>query len=151
MNKLITAIFFLSFLACNESQTKELNFYGEKITLNNISDFVKVKNLTENQAEVETKIEGTILSTCPKKGCWMQVKVQEDTILVRFKDYGFFVPKSGAENKRVIMQGQAKQDTISVELLRHYAEDAGKPLQEIEKITEPEYNISFLADGVIIN
>ena len=81
----------------------------------------------------------------------MQVKVQEDTILVRFKDYGFFVPKSGAENKRVIMQGQAKQDTISVELLRHYAEDAGKPLQEIEKITEPEYNISFLADGVIIN
>ena len=142
---------FIGFFSCNESQLKELNFYGEKITSNNISDFAKVKNLTENQAEVETKIEGTILSTCPKKGCWMQVKVQEDTILVRFKDYGFFVPKSGAENKRVIMQGQAKQDTISVELLRHYAEDAGKPLQEIEKITEPEYNISFLADGVIIN
>ena len=75
MNKLISTILLLSFLSCNESQTKELNFYGEKITLNNISDFVKVKNLTENQAEVETKIEGTILSTCPKKGCWMNVRV----------------------------------------------------------------------------
>ena len=42
MNKLIIAIFLLSLLSCNESQPKELNFYGEKITLNNISDFVKV-------------------------------------------------------------------------------------------------------------
>ena len=151
MNKLIVVIFFLSFLACNESQTKELNFYGEKITLNNISDFVKVKNLTESQAEVETKIEGTILSTCPKKGCWMNVRVDQDTILVRFKDYGFFVPKQGQENNRVVMQGIAKKDTISVDLLRHYAEDANKSIEEIEKITQPEYKISFLADGVIIN
>ena len=151
MNKLITVIFFLSFLACNESQPKELNFYGEKITLNNISDFEKVKNLAENQAKVETKIEGTILSTCPKKGCWMNVRVDQDTILVRFKDYGFFVPKQGQENNRVIMQGIAKKDTISVDLLRHYAEDANKSIEEIEKINEPEYKISFLADGVIIN
>jgi len=151
MNKLIIYITILSFFSCNENQPRELNFYGDKISINNIIDFNKVKNLVENQVNVETKIEGTILSTCPKKGCWMNVKVDQDTILVRFKDYGFFVPKSGAENKRVIMQGQAKQDTISVELLRHYAEDAGKPLQEIEKITQPEYQISFLAYGVIIN
>ena len=151
MNKLITAIFFLSFISCNESQPKELNFYGEKITLNNISDFEKVKNLAENQAKVETKIEGTILSTCPKKGCWMNVRVDQDTILVRFKDYGFFVPKQGQENNRVVMQGIAKKDTISVDLLRHYAEDANKSIEEIEKITQPEYKISFLADGVIIN
>ena len=151
MNKLIIAIFFLSLVSCNESQPKELNFYGEKITSNNISDFAKVKNLTENQAEVETKIEGTILSTCPKKGCWMNVRVDQDTILVRFKDYGFFVPTQGQENNRVVMQGIAKKDTISVDLLRHYAEDANKSIEEIEKINEPEYKISFLADGVIIN
>ena len=81
----------------------------------------------------------------------MNVKVNQDTILVRFKDYGFFVPKEGQENNRVVMQGKAKKDTISVDLLRHYAEDAGKSAQEIEKINEPEYNISFLADGVIID
>jgi hypothetical protein len=49
------------------------------------------------------------------------------------------------------MQGIAKKDTISVDLLRHYAEDANKSIQEIEKITQPEYKISFLANGVIIN
>ena len=151
MNKLIIYITILSFFSCAENQSKELKFYGDKISINNIIDFKKVKKLSETQPVIDTKIEGTILSTCPKKGCWMQVKVKEDTILVRFKDYGFFVPKSGAENKRVIMQGQAKQDTISVDLLRHYAEDAGKSVKEIEKITQPEYKISFLADGVIIN
>ena len=151
MDKLIIYITILSFFSCAENQSKELKFYGDKISINNIIDFKKVKKLSETQPVIDTKIEGTILSTCPKKGCWMQVKVQEDTILVRFKDYGFFVPKSGAENKRVIMQGQAKQDTISVDLLRHYAEDAGKSVKEIEKITQPEYKISFLADGVIIN
>ena len=151
MNKLIIAIFFLSLLCCNESQPKELNFYGEKITSNNISDFVKVKNLTENQAEVETKIEGTILSTCPKKGCWMQVQVETDTVQVTFKDYGFFVPKTGLESKKTVLEGYVKQDTISVKMLRHYAEDAGKSKSEIEQITQPEFKLSFIANGVIIN
>ncbi|MBC8399773.1 MAG: DUF4920 domain-containing protein, partial [Flavobacteriales bacterium] len=29
--------------------------------------------------------------------------------------------------------------------------DANKSIEEIENITQPEYKISFLADGVIIN
>ena len=59
-----------------------------------------------------------------QKGCWMDVKVAEgDTMMVRFKDYGFFVPKEGAEDLGTIMYGTAKMDTISVDLLRHYAED----------------------------
>jgi hypothetical protein len=41
-------------------------------------------------------------------------------------------------------------DTISVEMLRHYAEDAKLSIEEINKINEPDYSISFLADGVII-
>jgi hypothetical protein len=80
----------------------------------------------------------------------MNVRVNQDTILVRFKDYGFFVPKEGQENKQVIMRGAVKTDTISVEMLRHYAEDAKLSIEEINKITEPDYSLSFLADGVII-
>ena len=41
-------------------------------------------------------------------------------------------------------------DTISVEMLRHYAEDAGDSEEEILKITEAEYELSFIADGVLI-
>ena len=81
----------------------------------------------------------------------MDVKVSEtDTIIVRFKDYGFFVPKEGAEGKQTIIKGEAKLDTLSVELLRHYAEDAGKPSEEILAITEPEFKMQFTASGVLI-
>ena len=78
----------------------------------------------------------------------MKMNVNNDTLLVRFKDYGFFVPKTGSEGKSVIIN--AKMDTISVEMLRHYAEDAGDSEEEILKIMEPKYVLEFIADGVLI-
>jgi hypothetical protein len=35
-------------------------------------------------------------------------------------------------------------------MLKHYAEDAGKSKIEIAQITEPNYDLGFTADGVII-
>jgi len=69
---------------------------------------------------------------------------------VRFKDYGFFVPKKGLEGKRAVLQGTATRETLDVATLRHYAQDAGKSKEEIEKITEPKHMLTFLADGVLI-
>ena len=80
----------------------------------------------------------------------MKMSVAEDTLFVRFKDYGFFVPKTGAEGKSAIVNGYLSIDTLSVKQLRHYAEDAGKNEKEILKIKEPEITLSFMADGVII-
>ena len=81
----------------------------------------------------------------------MQVKVSDtDTLMVRFKDYGFFVPKSGVNQKNTVINGAASMDTVSVQMLRHYAEDAGKPQEIIERITEPETVIHFIAEGVLI-
>jgi hypothetical protein len=37
-----------------------------------------------------------------------------------------------------------------VATLRHYAQDAGKSKEEIDKITEPKHMLTFLADGVLI-
>ena len=80
----------------------------------------------------------------------MKLSVAQDTMLVRFKDYGFFVPKTGAEGKLAVVNGQIFIDTLSVPQLKHYAEDAGKSKEEISKITNPEITISFLAEGVVI-
>ena len=41
-------------------------------------------------------------------------------------------------------------DTVLVEMLKHYAEDAGELEKDILKITEPEYVLGFIADGVLI-
>jgi hypothetical protein len=136
----------------SNSETSEVveTYYGEKINSNDIIDYsVAKKNVSEN-GRVATKIQGEILETCAKKGCWMKLKSDEDTVMVRFKDYGFFMPKEGEEGKTAIISGDAFLDTLSVELLQHYAEDAGKSDEEILLITEPEYVVAFTADGVII-
>ena len=134
----------------SENNSHNISFHGKKITDNNIQSFQenKIDFLKNNKDDI--KIEGKILSTCPMKGCWMRLNIEKDTILVRFKNYGFFVPKNGSVGKSAVINGKISVDTLSVAQLRHYAEDAGKSNLEISQINEPEITISFLADGVII-
>jgi len=144
----IAFFFYLIFFifSCNNN----LSFYGEIITSENIVEYSEAKQLVADKGKISTKIQGTILETCAKKGCWIRLKADNDTLFVRFKDYGFFVPTSGVEGKTAILQGEATYETLEVEQVKHYAEDAGKSKEEIESITEPEYIFSFTASGVII-
>ena len=147
MKKIFFVFIALAFSSCS---TKEYQYFGMEIEDKVTHSYASVFDLAQNGAVENVIIDGIITQTCAKKGCWMEVKVELDTILVRFKDYGFFVPKNGLENKETIIEGIPKQDTISVKMLKHYAEDAGKTKEEIDNITSPKYKISFIADGVII-
>jgi hypothetical protein len=69
--------------------------------------------------------------------------------MVKFKDYGFFMPKNIA-GKEVIVNGKAFVSEVSVEEQRHYAEDAGKSEDEIAAITEVKRTYTFEADGVLL-
>ena len=92
----------------------------------------------------------TVKEVCQAKGCWMTLQMKDSTeVMVRFKDYGFFVPKNIA-GQEVIVNGKAYVAETSVDELRHYAKDAGKSEEEIEGITEPERTYAFLADGVLV-
>jgi hypothetical protein len=147
MKKSLILLLLLAPLLCKSQEISEennLNYYGEKVSSKSLDD------LSQIDEGSLMKVQGTILSSCPKKGCWMQVKVETDTLQVTFKDYGFFVPKKGLENKTVIIEGFAKRDTLSIQKLRHYAEDAGKSKADINQINNPEFKISFVANGVII-
>tara|TARA_B100000579_G_scaffold410684_1_gene400822 strand:+ start:92 stop:553 length:462 start_codon:yes stop_codon:yes gene_type:complete len=132
-----------------KSQNNE-KFYGNEFSVLELKDYSDNKDKFIADKDNLVKIEGEILSTCPMKGCWMKIKAEEDTILVRFKDYGFFVPTDGVVGDKTIINGKLSVDTLSVALLRHYAEDAGKPSEEINKIKDPEVSMTFLAEGVII-
>ena len=127
-----------------------ISTYGEFDAVTDLEKFSNVIDKFSLENIDNKKLSGEIINVCPKKGCWMNLKVDEDTIFVKFKDYGFFVPKTGVESKLAFISGNIKKDTISVERLRHYAEDAGKSSDEIEKIVKPEFKLSFLADGVAI-
>ena len=148
---ILTSLLFSISLLLNGQSNKNFDTYGQSFDIAGINNYKVEKESLLNNPQDDTKLEGQILSTCPMKGCWMKISVERDTILVRFKDYGFFVPKSGAEGKSAIINGKLSVDTLSVAQLRHYAEDAGKSKEEVSKIVKPEITISFLADGVVID
>ena len=130
----------------NENQT----FYGSVIELDGASDAAGLRAALAENGRAQVRFEGEVTATCAKKGCWMDVASGEDTVFVRFQDYGFFVPTEGAEGKRTVMEGEAFFDTITVEMRKHYAEDAGESEEVIAAITEPELRLAYTATGVMI-
>ncbi len=68
------------------------------------------------QDSVYTKVSGNVAAACQAKGCWMNMNIAGNEMFVKFKDYGFLVPKNSAEHNAII-KGWAYQDTISDSLL----------------------------------
>ncbi|MGB0402715.1 MAG: DUF4920 domain-containing protein [Salibacteraceae bacterium] len=127
------------------------SMFGEEITVEGVTSTGDLFAQLESSDTVSgIVVSGKINNCCQKKGCWMKVDLgEEKEVFVKFKDYGFFMPLD-CEGSTAIMQGKAYAETISVEELQHYAEDAGKSAEEIAAITEPETKYSFMAEGVIL-
>ena len=99
---------------------------------------------------INSKITATVTKVCQAKGCWMTLNLGDDEeIMVKFKDYAIFMPKDIA-GKEVIINGKAYVNVVSVDEQRHYAEDAGKPTEDIAIITKPKKTYAFEADGVLL-
>ena len=89
------------------------------------------KNLKDNK--YEGKITGKVTEVCQEKGCWMKIERENgEKVMVKFKDYGFFMPKD-IVGKQVVLDGQASVKEVPVKQLQHYAKDAGKSEEEIKK------------------
>lgn len=141
--------FAIVVLVSTTTWAQSAQHFGAYIDDENVLSPTELVNTVAQQGTAEAKVTGEITEVCAVKGCWMTMDVDGQEMMVRFKDYGFFVPKDAA-GKTAVVQGQAKMDTVDVATLRHYAEDAGKPKKEIEAITEPEVQLSFEAEGVIL-
>ena len=96
------------------------------------------------------KIKGKVVEVCQEKGCWMKLEQTDgEKLMIKFKDYGFFMPKD-IVGKEVVLDGDAAVKEVSVKQQKHYAQDAGKTKEEIEKITTPKKEIQFVAKAVLV-
>jgi len=129
----------------------KMSFHGARIKADDAKPISELSTLIGTNKELkDVKLSGPISACCTKSGCWMKVKNGEQDIMVSFKDYGFFIPKDCA-GKNTVMEGKAYYETVSVDDLRHYAEDGGMSKEEAEKkYTKPEDQLRFEATGVII-
>ncbi|MBP6334903.1 MAG: DUF4920 domain-containing protein [Bacteroidia bacterium] len=148
---LILLVLFSSFsLFVNAQTDKKVTSYGEKITADNAIEMKELMTLLKSKDSLHTKLVGTVSSVCQKKGCWLTMDAGNgQSIMVRFYDYGFFLPMD-CSGKKIVLEGSAYKSETTVDELRHYAEDAGKSKEEIEKIKEGKKEISFEATGVLL-
>ena len=126
--------------------------FGEEISKDNSISYEEMILKMANSDSLNTKVMGTVEGVCQAKGCWMNIvsdNPDQPSMFVKFKDYGFFMPKDIA-GKRVIMDGYAFKEVTPVDELRHYAEDEGKSPAEIAAIVEPKEELKFLAKGVLL-
>lgn len=136
-------------------ETSEIAYvsFGDKIEADKAIDATdmaeKFKSMQVGDS-LSSKMIAKVDEVCQAKGCWMRLDLGNDEqVMVKFKDYGFFMPKNIA-GKDVIINGKAYVTEVSVEEQRHYLEDAGKSAEEIAAITEPKKTYSFEADGVLL-
>lgn len=151
---LISACTSTSSEAISDEATSELadNQFGDAIDADGAIAYNSLLDMMAKEDSVAVKVKGKVEAVCQAKGCWMNITSDEpglEEMMVKFKDYGFFVPKDIA-GREVIMQGHAFRAVTPVDELRHLAEDAGKPQEEIEQITEPKVELKFLATGVLL-
>ena len=123
--------------------------YGASTSAEGAINVNDIEKNTRNN-KYEGKVTGKVVEVCQEKGCWMKVeRANGEKLMVKFKDYGYFMPRN-IVGKDVVLDGEATVKEVSVKQQRHYAEDAGKSKEEIEKIKQPKKELQFVAKGVLV-
>ncbi len=165
MKKIVVLVAVMAFIvACNTNKNTEkpieetteaemaYQSFGAPISDENIMSREeleeKYKSLQPGDS-VRVKFKSEVKEVCQNKGCWMKMDMGSEDVMVRFKDYGFFVPKNIA-GQEIIVEGYAFVEEMSVDDQKHFAEDAGESPEEISKIITPKRTLSFVSSGVLI-
>ena len=164
LKKLISAFFAAALLsACGSDQPAKTDaqatdpagdgkHFGAMIDAANAISYDELIPKMAATDSLAVKVSGKVGEVCQKKGCWMMLvpeQAGQPEMRITFKDYAFFMPKD-LTGKHVVLEGYAYVEETPVDMLRHYAEDAGKSPEEIEKITEPKREVAYEASGVVI-
>jgi len=109
-----------------------------------------VKGIESKNERLEFTFEAPLVEICQAAGCWVSVdKGNGETFRVRFKDH-FTIPVKTKPGTKAYFHGYAYWDEISVEMQKHFADDAGRSKEEIGKITAPKKEMCFEADGIVL-
>jgi Domain of unknown function (DUF4920) len=149
----ICTVSLSAFLAAAQppaGDAKPGDFYGEKPTTDGVISITEIPARLEKTEVFDTKIKAKVLDVCSMKGCWLKLAINDSTAaFVKMKDYGFFTPLA-IKGKTIVLDGEAKLKTTSVQELRHYAADAKKSKKEIAAIKTPQKEINFIAKGILV-
>ncbi len=112
-----------------------------------LADDLSAHLATKTIADV--KVRGKVIEVCKAEGCWLKMETKSGPVMIKMKDHAFMVPLS-MNGKEIVAEGTASFKETSVEMLQHYAEDAGKTKEEIAAIKTPKKEVSMQAVGIVV-
>lgn len=126
--------------------------YGKAFTSTQVLSTTRAASVTSEKDVVENvQFEGKVTEVCQKEGCWLVLSSQNggDNIMVKMKDHSFKVP-TDLYGKHVIINGNLKKTTQSVEEQKHLMEDRGASQAEMARVTTPKNVFELIATGVMV-
>ena len=123
--------------------------FGAKTNLEGAIDANDLPPLLTDKPTREVKVKGKVAEICKAEGCWLKMETASGPMMIKMKDHSFMVPLS-MNGKTVVVEGTANLKETSVDMLRHYAEDAGKSKKEIAAIKTPKKEITMEATGILV-
>ena len=109
----------------------------------------QLPGLLEGKETADVKVKGRVVEVCKAEGCWIRMETPAGPMLVKMKDHSFTVPLA-LNGKTIVAAGTATLKETTVEMQKHYAEDAGKSKEEIDAIKEPKKEIVMQATGIFV-
>jgi hypothetical protein len=134
--------------------TQPVQNYGEPLKLTE-AETIDVEKLLADPASFEGKtvrVRGKVSGVCAAKGCWLEMSTPaekpgtKNAAMVKFTCpiEGRLIPMD-AIGQTATLEGKVKNQTISEETAKHYAEEAGATAEEIEKIKGPQKRLRLMS------
>lgn len=98
-------------------------------------------------ASTPVLVKGTVKKVCEKKGCWMVLEDQGESVRIFFKDYSFFVTQK-IKDKSALAEGVLLKKVRTEKEQKHLAEDAGESAKTIAAIKGDQTFFEFEATGI---
>ena len=121
--------------------------FGAGLTLEEATPLSVVAARPNEWSTRPVLLHGRLSEVCQRKGCWTMLQDGDQKVRVRFKDYGFFIPKD-VSGRQAYVEGTVKGSVLSEAEARHYA--AESPSGNPASIHGPQHEIGFMATGVRI-
>ncbi len=123
--------------------------FGEKTTIDGAVNADDLSTVLSGKPAADVKVKGKVVEVCKAEGCWLKMQTASGPMMIKMKDHAFMVPLD-MNGKTIIAQGTATYKETSVEMQRHYAEDAGKTKEEIAAIKKPKKEMTMQANGILV-
>lgn len=154
MKKLLVLIpsLMLGFILMAQPPKGDANagmIFGKKTTADGAIPVSELPSKLNGAEPAAVKVTGKVKEVCKAEGCWLKMETADGSMMIKMKDHAFLVPLS-MNGKTIVVDGIATLKETSVEMQRHYAEDAGKSKEEIAAIKEPKKEITMQAKGILV-